>query len=205
MAYITTGVDDFIAQLIISLDPSVHLVGISVIDADCLLEPAYEVARRLLSLVHRDSIPIAKSTLGGVHPFPDEWRSHCERCLDLPVLNISRILEACEKRPIVATTGQQLLVDMVRQSPEPVTIVVTGPMTNVAWALDHDPCFHQNVREVGAVLLTRSLNIHCPRSPIPFTNPQPPKRLPPRPRPFSAGGSCRLTWTWRGGRLGAHL
>jgi purine nucleosidase len=142
------GVDDFIAQIILSTDPGTELVGISVIDADCFVNTAYDVSCRLLSLLNCDKVPIAKSTLKGVHPFPTSWRRHCESCFDFPSLNTKRIKDAEAQRVHLDTSGQQLLVDIVKASPEPVTIVVTGPMTNIAWALDNDPKFHHNVKEV---------------------------------------------------------
>jgi purine nucleosidase len=142
------GVDDFISQIILCTDPEAELIGISLIDADCYVDTAYDVSCRLLSLLGCDSVPIAKSTLTGVNPFPPEWRRHCESCFDHPVLNIQRVIDAEERRVHLNVTGQQLMVDAVKRSSEPVTIVVTGPMTNIAWALDNDPSFCSNVKQV---------------------------------------------------------
>ena len=145
------GVDDFIAQIILCTDADSELLGISVIDADCYVNTAYEVSCRLLSLVGRGKIPIAKSTLKGVNPFPSVWRRHCESCLDFPSLNIPAVKDEEGARVHLQKSGEQLLLDIVKASPEPVTIVVTGPMTNVAWALDQDPAFQANVKEVIAM------------------------------------------------------
>ena len=142
------GVDDFIAQIILCTDPESELVGISVIDADCFVDTAYDVSCRLLSLLNCSKVPIAKSTLKGLNPFPTSWRRHCESCIDFPSLNIQRITDAEANRVHLSTSGEQLLLDVVKASPEPVTIVVTGPMTNIAWALDKDPEFHLNVKDV---------------------------------------------------------
>jgi purine nucleosidase len=142
------GVDDFLAQIILCNDPNVDLIGISVIDADCLVEPAYEVSCKLLTLFNRDKVPIAKSTLTGVHPFPSQWRKHCVALSDFPCMNTPELKDAWDRRNHLKTNGQQLLLDTVKDCKEPVTIVVTGPMTNVAWALEADPDFHKNVKEV---------------------------------------------------------
>jgi purine nucleosidase len=48
-----------------------------------------------------------------------------------------------------ATGGHKALADLVCSSDRPVSIVVTGPLTNVAWALrERGEAFARNVREV---------------------------------------------------------
>ena len=47
------GVDDLLALSLLCSDPSVDLLGVIVIDADCFIDPAYDVTLKLLALVNR--------------------------------------------------------------------------------------------------------------------------------------------------------
>ena len=142
------GIDDFIAQILLLNCKNVELVGISVIDADCYIDSAFEVSRKLTVMLDRYGIPFAKSTLTGKHPFPSKWRRFSESCNYFPSLLCTKTSDKFLFKQDEKLTGQELLVKCIRESPEPVTIVVTGPVTNIAWALDNDPGFHANVKEV---------------------------------------------------------
>ena len=48
----------------------------------------------------------------------------------------------------ICSTSLQFIVDKVMAQPGKITLVAVGPMTNLALALQLEPCIAQNVREV---------------------------------------------------------
>ena len=50
---------------------------------------------------------------------------------------------------VVRRDGVQALIDTIRQSPEPVTLICIGPVPNIAEALRRDPSIAGNARFIG--------------------------------------------------------
>lgn len=103
---------------------------------------------------------MAAGTLEGPNPFPFSWRLDCLKVNDLPVLNQRPEVSV----PVSEMPGQEFLVRTLLDAPEPVTLLMTGPLTNLAWALDRHPEVEAKVREL--VLMGGALevegNVHQP-------------------------------------------
>lgn len=106
-------------------------------------EPGVRHAMNLAALAGRPQIPVAcgsDTPLAGDRAFPDHWRSRADTLagLELPA------------NP--ATTSDQdavaMLTDTLRASPEPVTIVTLGPLTNLGAALQADPALADDIEQV---------------------------------------------------------
>ena len=108
------------------------------------------------------SVPIAVSSMSGAaDPFPPEWRKDCINIRDMPCLNTGLVdaadpdgaildeASSCsgQSRPkrrhpmsregvyIDTRKGEEVLADLVLNAPTAVTLVVTGPLSNVAWCV----------------------------------------------------------------------
>ncbi|RNF08056.1 inosine-adenosine-guanosine-nucleoside hydrolase [Trypanosoma conorhini] len=137
------GHDDLLALALLLAHPEkVRLIGCICTDADCFVDDAFSVTGKVMSLVHTRAkvplFPIGVSSFRGVNPFPSLWRSHAKNMDDLPCLNLPEHVALWDKvkaenRKLV---GEQLLADLVMNSPEKVTICVTGPLSNVAWCIE---------------------------------------------------------------------
>lgn len=148
------GVDDYLALLLLLTMDHVDVLGVVVTPADCYIEPAVSATRKILDLVGRHEVPVAESTVRGLNPFPPIFRRDAF-CIDkIPVLNERE--ELLTRR--VPETGQAFMASALRAAPEPVTLLVTGPLTTVAAALDIDPRIECNVREI--VWMGGALNVH---------------------------------------------
>jgi len=94
-------------------------------------------------------VPIAEAATGaGVHPAPAELVTTIENVL-------TGALGDGELPPYQASlSAPQLIVRTIRQSPRPVTIVATGPLTNVAVALDSPGVAHRlgRIQVMGGAL-----------------------------------------------------
>ena len=130
------GIDDYVALAILCSDPTVNIVGIIIIDGDCLIEPGYEATRKTIALCNRQHIPVYKSTIKAKHDFPMEWRI-AHNLTDWPVLNTPNLDERLSNYPIKDDiTGEEFLCKLVLESPEPIAVVTTGPLSNIAYGID---------------------------------------------------------------------
>jgi len=137
------GLDDYLSLLLL-LTYDVDLLGISITPADTVLEGAVPATQKILDLAGRSTVAVAAGTLEGPNPFPHSWRLDCMKVNDLPVLNQRDEIAA----PLSDLSGQEYLARSLLESGEPVTLLMTGPLTNLAWALDHEPAVEEQVREL---------------------------------------------------------
>lgn len=139
------SLDDLLSLLLLTKYDSVDLIGASVTPADCLLEPAVAATRKILALANRPHVPVAPGHLHGRNPFPMAWRTDALRVNALPVLN---------QRPEMTNTNSisppahRQLADWLGSAPAPVTLLFTGPLTNLAWCLEHHPELESAIAEV---------------------------------------------------------
>eukprot|EP00759_Apiculatamorpha_spiralis_P043598 PhF_6_TR40898/c0_g2_i1/m.61864/K01239/iunH; purine nucleosidase len=131
------GVDDLVALGVLGCaDDKVDLIGCIVIDADCFVQAAYETSRKLLATMNKlSSVRVAKSTLTGTHAFPHEWRKLANNMNDFPVLNSQVVLDRVAAVPEEVLSGEELLAELVLNHPVPVTVIITGPLSNMAYCI----------------------------------------------------------------------
>lgn len=122
----------------------VELLGISITPADTLAEGAVPATRKLLDLAGRSDVTVAEGTLEGPNPFPFEWRLECLRVNDLPILN----RRGEPMAPLSDRTGQEFLAEVALAAAAPTTLLMTGPLTNLAWALDRHPDLEERIDEL---------------------------------------------------------
>jgi purine nucleosidase len=138
------AIDDFLATILLMTMPEIQPVGIVVTPADCYIKAAVSVTRKILDLMGRFDIPIAESTIRGINPFPAEYRRDSVIIDNFPILNESDRL----KTPLVAESGQEFMVRVLQQAPVPVILMVTGPLTTVATAIDLEPQIIDKIAEI---------------------------------------------------------
>jgi purine nucleosidase/pyrimidine-specific ribonucleoside hydrolase len=98
---------------------------------------------RFFTLLGIEGIPIAAGRdrpLSGNNAFPDEWRLASDEFwgLDLPEQG-----ESIDDR-----TAAELIVDVINGAEQPVTVFVSGPLTNLAEAFRADPTIKEGIRVV---------------------------------------------------------
>jgi inosine-uridine nucleoside N-ribohydrolase len=124
------GHDDAIALLLALASPEVELLGVTTTYGNQTLEKTTANAIRVLELVDRADVPVAA---GAQRPLVRDLvvaaHVHGESGLDGPAL------PAAQSAP-VADEAVGFVAGRVRASERPVTLVATGPLTNVARVLD---------------------------------------------------------------------
>jgi purine nucleosidase/pyrimidine-specific ribonucleoside hydrolase len=136
------GHDDAVAILLALGSPGVRLLGITTCFGNCAVEDATRNAQRVLALAGREDIPVA---MGAAGPMRGKLALgnyvHGVSGLDGPVLPEPTVAPVDE-------TATQLLGRCLSDSPEPVTVVVTGPMTNLGVLLTEQPGLTKQIREI---------------------------------------------------------
>lgn len=139
------GVDDLVSLFLVLQMKDVELIGVSVIPADGYLEPGMAASRKIIdrfgSPGSSSKVEVARSNSRGRNPFPAEWRMHTFFVDALPILNEPNVIHAREaEAPAHKHMIQQLLA-----SDEPVTLLFTGPLTDLARALDEAPEIEEKI------------------------------------------------------------
>lgn len=131
------NIDDLVSYLLFLQAPEIKLLGVGAIDADGYVDPSVEVCRKLTDRFNTrgDKLEVAKSNSRAVNQFPEAWRTASYSFNSLPILNESG-------KMITKEADQPAHLDMVTKlenATEPVTVVMTGPLTDLARALDVAP------------------------------------------------------------------
>jgi purine nucleosidase len=138
------GVDDYLATVLLMTMAHVDPLAVVVTPADCYPRAAVSATRKILDLMERGAVPVAASTVRGVNPFPRLFRRDSFTVDQLPILN-----EREEVRtPLVSEPGQEFMARLLQEALAPVTVLVTGPLTTVAAALDLAPAIEGNIAEI---------------------------------------------------------
>ncbi len=127
------GHDDAIALLLALASPEVELLGVTTVAGNQTLEKTTANAIRVLELVGRGDIPVAAGAPVPLvrEPFVAAY-VHGETGLDGPEL------PPAERSPVEGH-AVDFLAERILASPKPVTLVPTGPLTNVALLLSLRP------------------------------------------------------------------
>ena len=128
------GHDDAIALLLALASPELELVGVTTTYGNQTLEKTTPNALRVLELVGRRDVPVAA---GADRPLerPLQVAAHVHGESGLEGSELPKV-----RTSPVAVDATELIAERVRAAREPLTLVSTGPLTNVARYLDaHGP------------------------------------------------------------------
>ncbi|MGX0386287.1 inosine-uridine nucleoside N-ribohydrolase [Staphylococcus hominis] len=139
------GVDDLISLFLLLQMDNIELVGVSTIGADCYLEPSLSASCKIINRFSNLSIDVAPSYERGVNPFPKDWRMHAFFMDALPILNEKWI----DKRSVTSTfEAYEDIINVLNNSKEKVTLLFTGPLTDLAKAIKHDKAIVNNIEKL---------------------------------------------------------
>ena len=147
------GLDDYLATMLLMTMDEIECLGVIVTPADCYIQPALNATRKILDLIGCSHVPVAESTVRGINPFPPLYRRDSFIVDHLPILNQNETIHT----RLVAEPGQNFMVRVLRDAPEPVTLIVTGPLTTVATALDIAPEIEAKIKRI--VWMGGALNV----------------------------------------------
>ena len=129
------GIDDAVAIALALGSPEVNVIGISTVGGNSGLAATTNNALRLLEFFGRTDIPVAS---GYDEPYR---RAKAETGYE-PVHGHDGLAGVDLPAPttkVVSTDAPAFLADKIRNSPDPVTLIAIGPLTNIAHLVDQHP------------------------------------------------------------------
>ncbi|MBD2754954.1 nucleoside hydrolase [Spirosoma validum] len=138
------AIDDLLSQLLVLTMPDAELIGVTVTPADCYIEPALESTYKLLQLMGKEEIPLGRGDYYGINAFPSEWRARPEIINALPMLiNLPKSPD-----PYAYPSAPELIIDRLSAAKEKVTVLMTGPCSNLVLALEKAPELKGKIDEI---------------------------------------------------------
>jgi len=127
------GVDDALALILALKSPEVQVLGITTVAGNAPVETTSANARRVLECLNEGSIPVAMGAANPLnHPLEDALSYHGPDGLGncgLP----------SPKLKLYSAKAWDFLSRLVLDAPGELTLVATGPLTNVAYAFELHP------------------------------------------------------------------
>ncbi|WP_203642745.1 nucleoside hydrolase [Levilactobacillus andaensis] len=131
------NVDDLVSLLLLLQMPDINLTGVGVVGADSYVEPAVSASRKIIDLFGQAQQPLSVATSNSrpVHQFPQNWRLSAYSFDNFPVLNERGFIST----PAAEKPAHLDMIEKLQQTPGKTTLVMTGPLTDLARALAIDP------------------------------------------------------------------
>jgi purine nucleosidase len=138
------GIDDLLSLLLLLTMEDKELIGVSVTPADCYIEPALESTYKILQLFGKENIELGRGDYNGANAFPAEWRARPGIANALPILiNLPAAPDPYEYRE-----ATELLTSKLMEATQQVTIIMTGPCSNLVRAIKKEQQIKQKIKEV---------------------------------------------------------
>ncbi|BAZ37459.1 inosine/uridine-preferring nucleoside hydrolase [Calothrix sp. NIES-4101] len=138
------AVDDFLATMLLMTMEHIEPLGVIVTPADCYIQPAVSATRKILDLMGKSHIPVAESTIRGINAFPNLYRRDSFVIDNFPILNQRDNYST----PLLRESGQDFMIRVLQEASTPVTLLITGPLTNLAYALDKAPEIESKIQRL---------------------------------------------------------
>lgn len=136
------GHDDAMAIILAAASPELEILGISTVSGNAEIEKTTLNAIRICDLVSLKDIPISKGASNPLVRFRESAPSiHGDSGLDGPAFPKTT-------RKWNEEHGSDLIIRLVKESKDPVTVTATGPLTNIALALAKAPEIKSNIAEI---------------------------------------------------------
>lgn len=136
------GHDDVVAIILAARNPKLDLLGITTVNGNQTLEKVTRNALNVCQLLDIN-VPVCKGLAGPIvrDAPPVEERVHGDSGLDGPVF-------APLTRELDPRHAVDFIIEAVMGSDEPVTLVPTGPLSNIAMAMRKEPRILDNIDEI---------------------------------------------------------
>ena len=146
------GMDDSMAIVMAAKAPQLNLLAVTAVNGNYPVDVTSDNAPKVLEMLGRQDIPAAKGMARPmVRPAPPDPFTHgadgqAENFLPTPTM------------PLAKEHAVELIIRLVKENPGEVTILCTGPMSNLAMALVKEPEIAKLIPGVVAISGAFGLN-----------------------------------------------
>jgi len=138
-------VDDLLSSILLWLSPEIDLQAIAITNGDCYADQAFEAVLKMATYLDLEGAEIAYSEDPVPNQFPENWRRESFIMNELPLFSenaLKKLYQQGRTRRL-----EQVIIDCLSHSRVPITVVATGPLTNIATAFEERPDLKQKVDE----------------------------------------------------------
>ena len=154
------GVDDLLSLMLLLTMDHIDLKAVCITPADCFMPDATSTTLKLLSLFGRDDVDVVQGSLHGINPFHYDWRAQPKVLNALPAM----LVQPENKSLIHSLPAHEYLAQTLQNAPKPYTVLMTGPCSNLATAIQQQPDCLNSIKKViwmgGAVDVKGNVAIH---------------------------------------------
>ena len=137
------AIDEYMSQALLTTMP-VNLLGVSIVNADCIDGAAMQAAWKINTYVGTPSMPLGLSRARGWNPFPWSYRADCIKQGKIPVL--AGIPDHPDWPPY--PDGDALLEEWLDRCETGVTVLVTCPFTPLSNVLERRPELERKIGQI---------------------------------------------------------
>ena len=154
------GIDDLLSLMLLLTMDHVDLLGVTITPADCYPDDALLSTLKILTLTGNGHVPVATGNIPGPNPFPPEWRAQPRVCHSMP-----EMLRTQEITDNVQSVAADIWIEQtLKQAESPVTVLMTGPCTNLSAVLSRQSALKAAIKEViwmgGAIDVKGNVAMH---------------------------------------------
>jgi purine nucleosidase len=148
-------VDDLISCILLWLSPEIDLQAIGITNGDCYVDQIFEAMQKVATYLDIDGPEIAITEDDVPNPFPENWRRESYIINELPLFRDNYLKKPYQQgRP---RRTESVFFDCLSNSKAPLTVVTTGPLTNVAKLLTVNPELKEKIQEF--IIMGGALNV----------------------------------------------
>lgn len=136
------GIDDSLAIILATKSPELKIEALTAVTGNLLADWTSINARKTLEFIHREDIPVAQGMLRPlVRNYPRDPFSHGDDGLGNSNLPAPRM-------KLDPRFASRMIRDVIHAFPNEITVIATGPLTNIAMVLLEEPSISQLIREL---------------------------------------------------------
>ena len=146
------GMDDSMAIVMAAKSPELKLMAVTTVNGNYPADVTCVNARKVLEMLGREESPVAKGMERPMvrnapkDPFTHGKDGQAENFLPDPEI------------PLDSRHAVDLLIDLIKENPGEITVIATGPMSNIAMAITKAPEIKSMIKEIIAISGAFGLN-----------------------------------------------
>lgn len=142
---VDTGIDDAIAIMLAIASKDIEILGITVTSGNIHVNQGIINTKRILKVLDREDIKVYRGSEKPLNrPLVDASHIHGKDGLSGQLLDIqvNEQADGC---------AFEFLEEVIREYQSDVTLIMTGPLTNLARFIERDPNIHNSIKKVIAM------------------------------------------------------